>query len=87
MTYNAGDRLCNCTLIQKSGEGAYGEVWLAEDAIGARVALKFIKNGGRYSERELAGLKNYKDCNHPNLLKIRYADNFLVGDFHITDFQ
>ena len=74
MTYNAGDRLCNCTLIQKSGEGAYGEVWLAEDAIGARVALKFIKNGGRYSERELAGLKNYKDCNHPNLLKIRYVE-------------
>lgn len=74
MSYNVGDSICNCTLLQKCGEGAYGEVWLAHDAIGTRVALKIIKNGGRYSERELAGLKNYKDCNHPNLLKIRYVE-------------
>ena len=74
MSYNAGDTICNCPLLQKCGEGAYGEVWLAHDAIGTRVALKIIKNGGRYSERELAGLKNYKDCNHPNLLKIRYVE-------------
>ena len=74
MTCNAGDTICNCTLLQKCGDGAYGEVWLAHDAIGTRVALKIIKNGGRYSERELAGLKNYKDCNHPNLLKIRYVE-------------
>ena len=74
MMYNAGDTICNCTLLQKCGNGAYGEVWLAMDAIGANVALKIIKNGGRYSERELTGLKNYKDCNHPNLLKIRYVE-------------
>ena len=74
MTCNAGDTICNCTLLQKCGDGAYGEVWLARDTIGANVALKIIKNGGRYSERELAGLKNYKDCNHPNLLKIRYVE-------------
>ncbi|MBQ8755517.1 MAG: protein kinase [Lentisphaeria bacterium] len=74
MTCNVGDTICNCTLLQKCGEGAYGEVWLAHDAIGTQVALKIIKNGGRYSERELAGLQNYKDCNHPNLLKIRYVE-------------
>jgi serine/threonine protein kinase len=74
MTYDAGDKLCGCTLLQKCGKGAYGEVWLAEDAIGTRVALKIVSNGGRYSERELAGLKNYKECNHPNLLKIRYVE-------------
>ena len=72
MTYNAGDKLCNCTLLQKCGSGAYGEVWLAEDAIGTRVALKILH--GKYSEREVAGLKRYKDCNHPNLLKIRYVE-------------
>ena len=74
MDYNAGDKLCNCTLLEKCGSGSYGEVWLAEDVIGTRVALKIIKNDGRYSERELAGLKNYKECNHPNLLKIRYVE-------------
>ena len=74
MSYNVGDTLCNCTLLQKCGAGAYGEVWLARDAIGTRVALKILCNRSRYSERELAGLKNYKDCNHPNLLKIRYVE-------------
>ena len=51
MMYNAGDTICNCTLLQKCGNGAYGEVWLAEDSIGTRVALKIVPNGGRYSER------------------------------------
>ena len=78
MAYKAGDRLCGCTLKQKCGEGAYGEVWLAEDPVGARVALKIILIRGKYSERELAGLKNYRDCNHPNLLKIRHVE--IAGD-------
>ena len=72
MKYNHGDKLCNCTLLQKCGSGAYGEVWLAEDVIGTRIALKILR--GKYSEREVAGLKLYKDCNHPNLLKIRYVE-------------
>lgn len=72
MIYNCGDKLCSCTLLQKCGEGGFGEVWLAEDAIGAKVALKIIR--GRYSEKEIAGLKYYKDCSHPNLLKIRYVE-------------
>jgi len=74
MEYKSGDQVCGCTLRQKCGVGAYGEVWLAEDTIGTRIALKIIYNHGSYSERELAGLKNYKDCNHPNLLKIRYVE-------------
>ena len=74
MEYKTGNSLCGCTLRQKCGVGAYGEVWLAEDSIGTRVALKIIYNRGSYSERELSGLKNYKDCNHPNLLKIRYVE-------------
>ena len=74
MEYKPGDRLCSCTLVEKCGHGSYGDVWLAEDSIGTRVALKIIYNRGSYSERELNGLKNYKDCNHPNLLKIRYVE-------------
>ena len=70
--YKAGDRLCACTLLRKCGEGGCGEVWLAEDDIGARVALKILV--GRHSEREVAGLKNYKDCDHPNLLRIRHVE-------------
>lgn len=72
MTYKAGDKLCACTLLQKCGEGGYGEVWLAEDVIGTRVALKILS--GSCPDREISGLKNYKDCSHPNLLKIRHVE-------------
>ena len=59
MPFKSGDRLCNCTLLQQCGSGVYGEVWLAEDAIGIRIVLKVLANRGSYSERELAGLKHY----------------------------
>ena len=70
--YKDGDKLCSCTLLQYCGDGGYGEVWLAEDAIGTKVALKILRN--KYSEKEVSGLKYYKDCNHPNLLKIRHIE-------------
>ena len=75
MTFEPGDKLCSCTLLVKCGEGSYGEVWLAENAIGGRVALKILKK--KFSEREIRGLQNYKDCDHPNLLKIRHIE---IGD-------
>ena len=74
MEYKSGDKLCNCTILSKCGSGAFGNVYLAKDSIGTTVAIKVISNGCKYSQRELAGLKNYKDINHPNLLKIRYVD-------------
>jgi len=72
MTFDKGDKLCSCTLLLKCGEGSYGEVWLAENAIGGKVALKILKK--KFSEREIKGLQNYKDCDHPNLLKIRHIE-------------
>ncbi len=42
MIYRSGNRLCNGTLLQRCGSGAYGEMCLAEDAIGTRVALKIL---------------------------------------------
>ena len=77
MTFDYGDKLCSCTLLVKCGEGAYGEVWLAENAIGGKVALKILKK--KFSEREIRGLQNYKDCDHPNLLKIRHIE--ISADF------
>jgi len=72
MRFEPGDKLCSCTLLSKCGEGGYGEVWLAENAIGGKVALKILKK--KFSEREIRGLQNYKDCDHPNLLKIRHIE-------------
>ncbi len=72
MRFEPGDKLCSCTLLSKCGEGGYGEVWLAENAVGGKVAVKILK--AQFSERELRGLQNYKDCDHPNLLKIRHIE-------------
>ena len=86
MTFNYGDKLCSCTLLVKCGEGAYGEVWLAENAIGGKVALKILKK--KFSEREIRGLQNYKDCDHPNLLKIRHieiSDDFVCYTMDAAD--
>ena len=86
MTFEPGDKLCSCTLLVKCGEGSYGEVWLAENAIGGRVALKILKK--KFSEREIRGLQNYKDCDHPNLLKIRHieiSDDFVCYTMDAAD--
>ena len=86
MTFDRGDKLCSCTLLVKCGEGSYGEVWLAENAIGGKVALKILKK--KFSEREIRGLQNYKDCDHPNLLKIRHieiSDDFVCYTMDAAD--
>ncbi len=86
--FTAGQHLCHCTLLSRCGSGAYGEVWLAEDEVGARVALKIVPNGGRYSEREITGLRNYRNCDHPNLLRIRHIENspdFLIYTMDAAD--
>ena len=86
MTFEPGDKLCSCTLLVKCGEGSYGEVWLAENAIGGKVALKILKK--KFSEREIRGLQNYKDCDHPNLLKIRHieiSDDFVCYTMDAAD--
>ena len=84
-TYKPGDKLCACTLLVKCGEGSYGEVWLAENAIGGKVALKILKK--KFSEREIRGLQNYKDCDHPNLLKIRHIEISVGVEVHIGSYE
>lgn len=62
-------------LLEKCGRGASGEVWLAEDAVGRRVALKTVEKSGQY-ERELAGLRSYA--------RLR-EDPHLVRVFHVGE--
>ncbi len=73
MDYKPGDKLCSCVLRAKCGEGGYGEVWLAQNDIGEQVAVKIIRRASCL-EREINGLKNYKECRHPNLLNIRHIE-------------
>ena len=57
--------LCSC------GRGAFGEVFVAEDLSGHRVALKIIPDSPA-GARELDGLRHYRKISgeHPNLVRI-----------------
>src|SRR3954471_15941018 len=52
------------TLLRPIGRGAYGEVWLARNVMGALRAVKVIWGGqfesGRPYDREFAGIQRYE---------------------------
>ena len=88
MILKAGDSIGSCTVVQPCGNGSFGTVYLVEDAIGRRLALKVVPRTGSLSERELAGLKNYKDCRHANLLAIHHieiTDSFICCTMDAAD--
>jgi CHASE2 domain-containing sensor protein len=64
------------------GQGAYGKVWLARNAIGQWQALKvvYLENFGQNTdpyEREFSGIKRYKPISnkHPGLLRVDFVSN------------
>lgn len=70
-------------LIFKCDRGAFGEVWLAEDAAGRRVALKIIEQE-EHSRHELDGLRNYARIGeHPHLIRIFHIEE-LHGCLYYT---
>ena len=88
MILKAGDSIGSCTVVQPCGNGTFGTVYLAEDAIGRRLAVKVVPRTGALLERELAGLKNYKDCRHTNLLAIHHieiTDSFICCTMDAAD--
>ena len=76
MNYKAGDKLGSYTLLAECGKGAYGSVFLAENALTRQqVALKIVYHAGRNSDRELKGLIKYQNlCKHTNLLQIYHVE-------------
>src|SRR5262249_55182866 len=62
------------------GEGAYGKVWLARNAIGQWQALKVVylarfENNTSPYEREFNGIRRYKPVSdkHPGLLRVDFV--------------
>lgn len=59
---SAGMRIGDYELMEAAGKGAYGEVWVASDLTGKKVALKLVSSQliGKSWERERAGLTRYR---------------------------
>src|SRR5262245_54540422 len=63
-------------LVRWLGDGAFGDVWLAEDLSPLRrlVALKFLRHDGRHAGQALATLQNearlLASLRHPNLVAV-----------------
>ncbi len=53
-----GENIGGCQIRVLCGQGAYGQVYLADDALGKQVAVKLLLNA-EAGEYELKGLRNY----------------------------
>ena len=61
-------------LLEKTGSGSCGTVYLAENLIsGERFALKIFPEQGSLAERELQAVKLYQKIEHPNLIRIHHV--------------
>ena len=58
MALQCGDICAGCRILGHCGQGTYGSVYLVEDAIGRRVALKILESP-LAGEREIQGLRNF----------------------------
>ena len=58
MMLSPGDSIGGCQIRALCGQGAYGQVYLADDALGKQVAVKLLLNA-EAGEYELKGLRNY----------------------------
>ncbi len=64
----------NYRLVKLIGKGAYGAVYLAEDATGSRVAVKYIVNaftGATDARRIFREIKVMQHFQHPNIVELK----------------
>lgn len=93
MDLEVGKFFHNFKIIKECGTGGYGKVYLVEDILERRVALKVVEKQVSTDswEREWRGLKTYArniSFSHPELIAIYYAgedDNLLYYTMEPAD--
>ena len=73
LSLKIGDKFAGCRILDLCGQGGCGSVYLAEDAVGERVAIKIINTPDR--ERELRGVQAYMEVMNQSdhLLQLRHV--------------
>ena len=86
MPLNKDDIFAGCRILAVCGEGASGIVYLAEDAVGRKVALKVL-HSVESGDRELKGIRNYMRIRQgtPSLVAIHHAGCENGCFFYIMD--
>jgi len=79
------------TLIRRVGQGAYGEVWLARNALGTWRAVKFVRRSSfdddRPFEREFAGIQRFEPISrsHESQLNILHVGRAGDGFYYVME--
>jgi hypothetical protein len=75
------------TLLRKLAEGGFGEVWLAQNAVGAYRAVKVLKTIAGEAELEFEGLKVYMRAlrQHPHLIHIHHVGEAGGKVYYVMD--
>lgn len=80
ITLNPGDSVYKFKLHGSLGGGAFGQVWLARDTtIDRDVAIKIIEASVATISEKLLEAQIGNQLNHPNLVKVHYAEVVGVG--------
>ncbi len=84
MIFSAGQTLYKYQLISQLGQGNFGQVWLAKDiTLDKIVAIKMLLSAS-LDPALLDEAKNGCRYNHPNLVKIHYADILTLENQVVT---
>jgi len=79
------------TLIRRIGKGAYGEVWLARNALGTWRAVKFVRRSSfdddKPFEREFAGIQRFEPISrsHESQLNILHVGRAEDGFYYVME--
>lgn len=70
-------RTMRIDFIRPLGEGAYGRVWLGQDQLDRRVAVKFLNEDVRPHHDLIADARALSKLDHPNVIRVYFADKII----------